>query len=265
MKAADYYSSLPNDEKPRTQAGDPSPEKRKQTQPSLSPRKTIENASSSISTAVVTSVNSAIKIKDRARSFVPKKLWHAQCIYTPLGGCKRGGVDEVTPVIYYTDEDSVTKRAVEGEISFVDPFSFEESDDQCDKEDDPGLGSPAPVRLFPDESISEDAFPTSFDDNSKDKIALFDEIVSFECPVFTVKFNDEDTSIDISEAIKSINELSTKEQIRAFRESISRKGESLEAWREPILSWDGFTRSASFNMCEWDPKIEDDVESSHQA
>lgn len=255
-----YYSSLPNDgPKSKSDKVEALPTKRKDAQPSPSPRKTVESASSSISNAVVTSVNSARKIKDRARSFVPKKL---AC--TP--GISRKGLlrDEVTPVIYYQDEDTVVKRAGQGALTYIDPFSFGDTESPGEENASDGNStsptSVIPVRLFPDDALSAiAASPDAVAKEGGEKNDFFDEVVTFDCPVFTSqKFNEEDTSIDVSEAIKSINAVSIVEEAKAFRESIRAKreavGESLEVWQEPLLSWDGFTRSSSFNICEWDPK-----------
>eukprot|EP00579_Thalassiosira_antarctica_P013650 CAMPEP_0201940662 /NCGR_PEP_ID=MMETSP0903-20130614/45633_1 /ASSEMBLY_ACC=CAM_ASM_000552 /TAXON_ID=420261 /ORGANISM="Thalassiosira antarctica, Strain CCMP982" /LENGTH=273 /DNA_ID=CAMNT_0048482515 /DNA_START=81 /DNA_END=902 /DNA_ORIENTATION=+ len=264
-----YYSSLPN-EAPQTGKAQTTPTRRKDAQPSPSPRKTIESASSSISNAVVTSVNSARKIKDRARSFVPKKLFPV-----PSSKTKRGGLDEVTPVIFYRDEDAVTKR--DGTMTFVDPFSFGDSKvpgDQKNTHDD--FNSPTsvvPVRLFPEDSSKRNITSAAVTNNCKEGNDVFDEVVSFDCPIFTqdFNFNEGDTSIDFSEAIRSINALSIKE-IKSFRESIRAKKEagceSLDMWQDSMLPWDGFKRSASFTMCEWDPKSDDIVpfnsSNSHQ-
>mmetsp|Transcript_33052 Transcript_33052/g.69562 ORF Transcript_33052/g.69562 Transcript_33052/m.69562 type:complete len:279 (-) Transcript_33052:194-1030(-) len=266
-----YYSSLLNNEAPQSGKAQVTPTRRKDANPAPSPRKTIESASSSISNAVVTSFNSAKKIKDRARSFVPKKLLAAQC--TPAtSGRKREGNDIIldeaaTPVMFYPDEDAVAKRVSRSNLTLVDPFSFEDSDSPDGKMGANDFNSPTsvvPMRLFPEEvcSSSDDPSGTTTKTSIQEN-AVFDEVVSFDCPIFTqdFKFDPEDTSIDMSEAIKSINAMSIKEETNNIRESIrarkEARDEGLELWQDPILSWDGFTRSASFTKCKWEPKSDD--------
>ena len=206
MKAG-YYSSLPNNE--ASNAG------KVATPPS--PRKAIESAATTISQAV----NSARAMRDRARSYVPKKLLAVQC--TPV---KRVGgstdldalEEECTPVIYYTDEDAVAKRAAVK--AFVDPFAFEcsESSSSSPKEKDAvDSNSPTsvvPVRLFAEEeSISttrNDSKKKSIPsvpakDSSKQKSVVFGDVVTFDCPVFTPDpklIHNDDSSFEFSETIK---------------------------------------------------------------
>mmetsp|Transcript_31279 Transcript_31279/g.75617 ORF Transcript_31279/g.75617 Transcript_31279/m.75617 type:complete len:276 (+) Transcript_31279:656-1483(+) len=264
-----YYSSLPNHETFKTEKGQSTPPRRKDVlQSSPSPRKTIENASSSISNVVATSISSAKKLKNRARSFVPKKLLSAQC--TPMVSNREGGgdLDAFTPVIYYQDEDAVVKPAKQGNTSFIDPFSFVDSDSPNDKKDADDYNSPTsviPVRLFQEENSANNGTSAIAKESDKRENASFwkGEVVSFDCPMFThdFKFNEEDTSIDVGSTIKSINAMSIKEEIKSFRESIRAKREaceeSLELWQDPILSWDGFTRSESFTKCDWESHSDD--------
>ena len=238
-----------------------------------SPRKTLESASSSIFHAVTTSVSSARKITDRARSYVPKKLLAAQCTYTPVisNRSKERDIDATTPVIFYRDEDDVVKRAAPGAAAFVDPFSFEDTDSLRRKEDEE-LNSPTsvalvPVRLFPAEeeegeiSKCEAVTPVAANKSiKKEKRVAFNDIVTFDCPVFTPdtseKINDEDTSIAISESIKSINALSVSEETRSIRDSIRAISEednkSLDNWQGHVVSWDGFAKAASYQACKWE-------------
>lgn len=209
-------------------------------------------------------------MKDRARSLIPAKLLAAQC--TLRGGGDHLLDDAVTPVIYYPDQDVVTKRVAHKTL--VDPFSFEvtfeDSDGSSDdeKEDANDYNSPTsviPVRLFQDDNSSIKVVTSSATgDSSKQKsnTVVFDEVVKFDCPIFTqdFKFNEDDTSIELSEAIKSINAKSVKEEATFILESVrNRKKTQGELWQDPILSWDGFTRSSSFTKCvEWeDPKSDD--------
>lgn len=265
-----YYSSLPKDVKAEKEGRAQSftPTKRRES-PSPSPRKTIESAATSISNAVVTSMNSARRIKDAARSFVPRKLLAAQCTQSATGGKAKsaGEWDEGTPVIYYPDEVPVVKP--DSVMTFVDPFSFGGGRDYDQKD----VSSVIPVRLFPEDAMeSKGAMYPIFEEGEEEKGDCFggQEVVTFDCPMFT--FNDldtnvDDTSIEISEAIKSINAMSVKE-IQSFRESISAakkgkaaKDDSLEIWMdsESILPWEGFKRSQSFTTCEWEPNDDDDM------
>jgi len=152
-------------------------------------------------------------------------------------------------------------------MMFVDPFSFEDAEvlEDGPKKDAHGdSNSPTsviPVRLFPQEAIGSNnnfTFTECTDKHPKGE-DFFEEMVSFECPIFTqdVTFNEEDTSIDLSEAIKSINTRSMKDT-KMFLESIRAKkkeeGESSsEVWESTKLPWDGFRKSPSFSLCEWDP------------
>ena len=251
-----YYSSVPNDLFKEEKEMEATPMKRKESQStSLSPRKT---ASTSISDVVVTSFNSARKMTTIARSLVPK----LQC--TPITSSRKGRqLDEVTPVIFYQDEDTVTKRVDEVNTSFIDPFSFGETESQDDNPEDGSEtnSSVAPVKLFPDDAFGGEVdIPLSTvagNINEKKDLFTTDEVVTFDVPIFTnAKFNEEDTSIDISEAIKSINAVSIVDEARSIRKSIRAKrqaiSESIVEWEEPILSWDGFTKSSSFNKCQWE-------------
>lgn len=252
--SAMLYSALPSEA--------PAPAK---SQPSRSPRKTIEGASSSISNAVVTSVNSARKIKDRACSLVSKKL---------LSSGKKGGTEEATPVIFFADDDPVVK---DDSVAFVDPFSFENPespDDKLDARDDAFSPSTiVPQRLFQEDRSNNNNFKFApVEENSGEDCDVFTEMVSFDCPIFTIDSSCnrtlDDTSIDLSETIKSINDMSRKET-KAFLKSIRAKKdadcESPEVWRDTMLpAWDGcFKRSESFTSCEWGPDGDDATSSNN--
>jgi len=257
-----YYSTLPNDTAP-TEKAETTPTKQNEVHPSrsLSPRRTIGSASSSLSSVVATSVNSAKKITDRALSLVPRKL----CTPVTISRNRLGDLDEITAVIYYPDTDAVIKPVSQDLVTLVDPFSFEDSDLSPDKEDSKDSKSPTsvvPVRLFPDDFTTKDLASIDAEDSREEEEDLFGEVVTFDCPIFTndFKFNEEDSSFEFSEAIKSINAVSIKEETKSYLESIranKRTGDKpSEAWQEHVLSWDGFTRVASFNTCEWDPKLD---------
>mmetsp|Transcript_18896 Transcript_18896/g.39654 ORF Transcript_18896/g.39654 Transcript_18896/m.39654 type:complete len:280 (+) Transcript_18896:264-1103(+) len=257
-----YYSSLPNEAPPTAPT---TPSRRKDAQQSQSPRKTMESAQSSISNVVSTSVNSARKIKVKACSFGPMKKLSAPTV--PISKGKKGRLDEVTPVIFYPDEDVVVKGE-DDTITLVDPFSFEGAespdDEKDDHEDSFSPSSVVPLRLFPGRNIDSGIIRKEEDDVFKFNTFNFDGDDSFDRPIFAHDFNynEDDTSIDLSEAIKSINDLSTLEGTKAFIASIRAKNDveckSLEAlWQDTKVPWDGFQRSPSFTTCEWDPKTDD--------
>ena len=282
MKASGYYSSLPNNNE-ASNAG------KVATPPS--PRQAIESASTTISQAV----SSARKMKDRARSFVPKKLLAVQC--TPVkrvGGSTDLDIldEECTPVIYYTDEEAVAKRAADKSTTFVDPFSFEGSESPGDSNSPTSV---VPVRLFSEEegisnrwndsekknipstpakdndkqksvafgdavTFDGDSFPpVSPKDNDKKKSVSFDDVVSFDCPIFTQDkrlINDDDSSIEFSETIKSINAMSIKEETKSIRESLRALKESREKQQVKEEdwqdSWNGFARAPNFGTHKLD-------------
>ena len=189
----EYYSSLPN----------------KKKQPPTSPVFT----SSSISLAVTSSA---------------KKLLS---LFTPL---KRGALkEEEIPVIYYTDEDSRTvKRKVP---AFIDPYSFVPStDENCGVGKKSGdFNSPTsviPVRLFPEAADGSVEVLSAAPLKDSDKLPVCPK-VTFEC---NSKKNDDDTtSLQLSEAIRSINikdddTKSVREKLRDMKDARSRQSESTE-------------------------------------
>ena len=226
----EYYSSLPN----------------KKKQPPTSPVFT----SSSISLAVTSSA---------------KKLLS---LFTPL---KRGALkeDEI-PVIYYTDEDSRTvKRKVP---AFIDPYSFVPTDENGGVGKKSGdFNSPTsviPVRLFPEAADGSVEVVSTAPLKDSDKLnddSIFDPVVTFECPVFSLdakkskKGDDDDTtSLQLSEAIRSINikdddAKSVREKLRDMKDARNRQSESTDVhWEDPTLTWKGFTRSSSWRKYEWE-------------
>lgn len=226
----EYYSSLPNDyDAGKAAKGSP-----------RSPRK---HASSSISHAVVTSVDSAKKMKNLARSYIPRKL----C--TPVkrmeGSNALAFEDERTAVILFPDEDTLAKPAVNS-TAVVDPFSFERAESPAIDQEERNVDSPTSV-------VRTVHF--RFDD---------EEVVPFESDIFSADLDKDaaeadNTSIEISEAIKSINAISISEEVKAIRASIraerQAKDEAAELWQD---SFSGFCKSENFTSCEWDPKSDDD-------
>ena len=171
-------------------------------------------------------------------------------LFTPL---KRGALkeDEI-PVIYYTDEDSRTvKRKVP---AFIDPYSFVPStDENCGVGKKSGdFNSPTsviPVRLFPeaaDGSVEVVSTAPLKDSGKLDDDSIFD-------PANSKKDDDDTTSLQLSEAIRSINikdddTKSVREKLRDMKDARSRQSESKDVWQE---SWVGFTRSSSWRKYEW--------------
>lgn len=174
-------------------------------------------------------------------------------LFTPL---KRGALkeDEI-PVIYYTDEDSRTvKRKVP---AFIDPYSFVPStDEKC------GVGKKSGDFDSPTSVIPVRLFPEASDGSVVDDDSIFDPVVTFECPVFsldtTMKDDDDTTSLQLSEAIRSINikdddTKSVREKLRDMKDARSRQSssESTDVWEDSTLTWKGFTRSSSWRKYEW--------------
>ncbi|KAL7465744.1 hypothetical protein ACHAXS_006069 [Conticribra weissflogii] len=152
---------------------------------SHTPRKTIGNASSSISRAVSASANHASK---KIKSFVPQKLRIMRCLTKNndrnTNATESRDEDDV-PMIFYVDNDMTSEETVE----FLDPFAFEEwainshEDDNYHASSTPGAFSPN-------------------DDENSPKM----EGVLFDCPFpsSNLKFDD-NTSLDVCMTIRSIN------------------------------------------------------------
>lgn len=257
----EYYSSLPNNDKARA----------KNTFPS-SPKKMIESASSTILTS------SAKKMKNRARSF--GKLLSVQAC-TPVKVKQQAdndicdllkAEDEITPIIYFPDnQDVVAGRTANRSATFIDPFAFSDVGITNDKKNGDDSNSPTsviPVRLFPEESssTSNDIPEVAPAASSIEVDDVFEPVVTFDCPVFTLDSpqdckDQDDTSLQLSEAIKSINikdsiaSSTVREKFREMRES-RRDGSmaSMETWQESFPSWKGFTRGSGWNKYKWEPK-----------
>lgn len=189
--------------------------------------------------------------KNSARSMIPKFLL-SPC--SPRASTKTGpgrlgydaykDYDDMTPVIMYTDEDTV-KKPRDDKPSFVDPFAFEPKKEPpivpkkkvIDKEK---VSSPTSVfGLF---TVQEEG---SFIDNCSDDE---EEAVFFNDPFFPRSLThvfDENTSIDISESIHSINAPSVSD---GDEHEVTDKDEGT-----PTTEWFGFFNSESFTSCEWEP------------
>ena len=258
----EYYSSLPNNDKARA----------KNNAIPSSPKKTmIESASSTILTS------SAKKMKNRARSF--GKLLSVQAC-TPVKVKQQTdndicdlleAEDEITPIIYFPDnQDAIARRMANRSATFIDPFAFSDVSTTNDKKNGDDSNSPTsviPVRLFPEESSStSNDIPEVAPAASSIKVNdVFEPVVTFDCPVFTLDSckDQDDTSLQLSEAIKSINikdsiaSKSVREKFREMRESRSRRDgsiASMDTWQESFPSWKGFTRGSGWNKYKWEPK-----------
>ena len=168
-------------------------------------------------------------------------------------------------MIYFPDQDAIARRMANRSTTFIDPFAFSD-DSSSDKKigDELDSNSPTsviPVRLFPEESSSTSAASSIKVDE------VFEPVVTFDCPVFTLDSQDckdqDDTSLQLSEAIKSINikdsvaSKSVREKFREMKES-RRDGSiaSMDTWQESFPSWKGFTRGSGWNKYKWEPKSE---------
>ena len=207
MKTDNNYSSLPDQSNTMkeyrfhsmtTRTDQRAPASSSNRQKSPGPLATIANA-------VSTSVNSAKRI---GRSLVPKKLLSVQ--YTPVK-MKRDGngaiLDEVTPVIYYADDDSTAKRVDRGAVTFVDPFAFEVACSPCDERDTSSLSSPSivPVRLF-HKDIGNTNAAFALVACKQENTVETDELVVFHSTIFAKAIN----RIDV----KSTREETNQDSIR---------------------------------------------------
>jgi hypothetical protein len=253
MKMGDGYASLPEQSDARKEYQFPSITTRmdQRAPASSSNRQKSPGPLTTIGNAVSTSVNSAKRIGHRARSLVPRKLLSAQ--YTPVK-IKRDGtgaiLDEVTPVIYYADDDPNAKRVDRGAVTFIDPFSFEVARSPCDKRDAISLSSPSsivPVRLFHKDYGTTNA-DFAMEARKQENVVETDALVVFHSPIFAKAIN----RIDV----KSIREETKPDSIRA--KAIAHD-ESIEQIKDSDLSWGDFTISESFTAYKWDSESEDAV------
>ena len=247
MKTDNNYSSLPDQSNTMkeyrfhsmtTRTDQRAPASSSNRQKSPGPLATIANA-------VSTSVNSAKRI---GRSLVPKKLLSVQ--YTPVK-MKRDGngaiLDEVTPVIYYADDDSTAKRVDRGAVTFVDPFAFEVACSPCDERDTSSLSSPSivPVRLF-HKDIGNTNAAFALVACKQENTVETDELVVFHSTIFAKAIN----RIDV----KSTREETNQDSIRTKKIA---RDESIEQCKDLDLTWGDFTISESFTAYKWDSESED--------
>jgi len=247
----DNYASLPEQSNAREEDRFPSMTKRtdQRAPASSSNRQKSPGPLTTIANAVSTSVNSAKRIGHRARSLVPKKLLSAQ--YTPKRDGKGAILDDVTPVIYYADDDATAKRVDRCAVTFIDPFAFEVAcSSPCDERDTNSLSSPAsiiPVRLFHKDIGNTNAAFAVVACKQENAVET-DELVVFHSTIFAEAIN----RIDV----KSTREESNQDSIRAKKLA---HDESIEQSKDSDFTWGDFTISESFTAYKWDSESEDTV------
>lgn len=190
-------------------------------------------------------------MKSTAISAISKKFFLSPCRSSaPVKSRRRIGYDmyhgdDTTPVIYYADEDTVVKKSNDKK-AFLDPYAFEsgvEKEQRIEsKKKRPEEQVCSPTSVFGLFTVKEE---NSFVDYCSDE----DEAVFFDDPFFPRSLTsvfDENTSLDISESIHSINAVSVNED-----------GEEAEKDLDvPTEQWFGFFNAESFTSCEWDPEEE---------
>lgn len=218
-----------------------------------------KNSSSSKHRSSMPKVSISV-LMNTARSMIPKRLLSNNM---PGKGGRRIGYDLyqddiITPVIFYQDEDAVVRRSTATE-AFVDPFAFDDTKKPNDAQDDdalkkkaggvatdvPSLGKiTSPTSVFGLFTVEEESsiFGNFSDDDEADEAVFFDD--EFFPRSLTSVF--EETPIDISESILSINAPSTCENNDAEDETAAASPGQ----------WFGFFNSESFTSCEWDPDSE---------
>lgn len=242
-----YYSSVQGDEKAA----------RFKLSRSMSPT-TPTAAQSKMSQSPISKMKFST-MRDAARSLLPKKFLLSPCLpNAPIKGRRLSydeyNDDDTTPVIFFQDEDAVIRKAKTDDESFVDPFAFDsklvndkivEPKKKDTKAQEP-VCSPASVfGLFTVEE--ESSILDNFSENE-------DEAVFFDDPFFPRSLTsvfDENTSIDISESIQSINAPSICDEFNTGEQDSDKDTGSPEQWF-------GFFNAESFTSCEWDPELEDE-------
>ena len=156
-------------------------------------------------------------------------------------------LDEVTPVIYYADDDSTAKRVERGAVTFVDPFAFEVACSPCDERDTSSLSSPSivPVRLF-HKDIGNTNAAFALVACKQENTVETDELVVFHSTIFAKAIN----RIDV----KSTREETNQDSIRTKKIA---RDESIEQCKDLDLTWGDFTISESFTAYKWDSESED--------
>lgn len=188
--------------------------------------------------------------KNTARSMIPKRFFLSPC--SPRATSKTGSgrlgydsykdYDDMIPVIMYTDED--LKKPHDDELSFVDPFAFEftkESPIVTKKKAIKKERVCSPTSVFGLFTVEEEG---SFIDNCSDDE---EEAVIFNDAFFPrslARVFDENTSIDISESIHSVNVSSVSD---GDEHEVADKDDGT-----PTSEWESFT------SCEWEPESDNE-------
>lgn len=247
-----YYSSLPVEDRakaPSKRFATPKGSRSKSPVLPRSPSKTKGNGVPTRCNTMTDNAHSARKLlKNAFCSFVPKRL-----LLSPYVANKTTSKDEssdedvVTPVIYYIDEDAVAAK--EESQTFVDPFAFVGNDDEVveAKEEIKPKPVSSPTSVVPMELFTVMEESSDFGDD--------DEAIFFDDPFFPkslTRIFDENTSIDVSEGIRSINVSSVSDEVKNGEDPNNGKDDD-----ESMNQWFGFFNSPNFTSYEWDPTFED--------
>ncbi|KAL7516454.1 hypothetical protein ACHAWX_001469 [Stephanocyclus meneghinianus] len=255
-----YYSSVHGEDESKRFR--PSPMAKLTTTKSLTKRNESESKRhpSSIPRAVTTTIHSASqRMKNTARTLAPKRLLLSPCLpRAPAKPRRRLGRDayqddDITPVIFYADEDAVVRRTTANEMSFVDPFAFEVRKDtpKEPKKETTKVRSPTSVTGMGLFTVEEEGSVFANCSESEEEEAVFFDDTFF--PRSLTRVFDENTSFDLSEGIKSINSTSASDGMMCDEQ---RHGGE-EACCESPEQWFGFFNAESFTSYEWDPELED--------
>ncbi|KAL3792694.1 hypothetical protein HJC23_009422 [Cyclotella cryptica] len=254
-----YYSSVKGEEENKGFTLSPMAKPMTSKSPTNRNESKLKNRPSSIPRAVTTSIHSASKrMKNTARTLTPKRFLLSPCLShksTNKAGRRLGNDsyqdDDITPVIFYADEDAAARRTIANEISFLDPFAFEATQDppqEEPKKETTKVHSPTSVMGMGLFTVEEESSVFANGSESEEEDAVF-----FDDPFFPrslTRVFDENTSIDLSEGIKSINAASVSDGVMAAEQGQAVEDESPEQWF-------GFFNAESFISYEWDPELED--------
>lgn len=227
------YSSVQDEEKAK------SSRLSRSLSPTSLPMKRTSGGSQSKSSTIST-------MKSTVRSIIPKRFLISPCLHNVAAGKGRRRLsydayhdDDITPVIFYADEDVVGK--VNGRDLFMDPFAIEPSKDpDVPKSTASQVRLCSPTSVFGLSTVEEEGESSIFGNNSDEEEAVFFDDPFFPPRCLTRVF-DENVSIDISESIQSINAPSVCED---NNDEANEGSDSLE--------WFGFFASESFNSIMWD-------------
>ncbi|KAL3776504.1 hypothetical protein ACHAWO_001027 [Cyclotella atomus] len=226
-----------------------------QAKRSLSPTSLTMKRTSGGSQSKPTTISA---LKSTVRSIIPKRLLISPCLHNAATVKGRRYLchgayhdDDITPVIFYADEDVVRKV---DEPSYMDPFAIEYSKDpvppkeKATPKSQEGLCSPTSVfGLFTVEEERESSIFDNFSDDQEEAVFLDDPFFPPRC---LTRVFDENTSIDICESVLSINAPSVRED----------ENDAANEEKETTSEWFGFFASDSFNSIVWDDENEGSFE-----